>query len=144
MSGPTRGNPASEPNSFIGRERELSELAALLGSGRAVTLCGAGGIGKTRLAQRLLATVAVGYPDGAWFVELADLRQPDLVVSRICAAAGIAEEPGRPLLDTLADALRSRRALLALDNCEHLIDACAGLRSGCLQTGLPRPVPASR
>jgi predicted ATPase/DNA-binding CsgD family transcriptional regulator len=92
-----------------------------------VTLCGTGGIGKTRLALRVLAAVAADYPDGTFFVELADLRQPDLVVSRVAACIGVGEEPGRPLLDTLADALRPRRMMLVLDNCEHLIGACAQL-----------------
>ena len=94
---------------------------------RALTLCGAGGIGKTRLALRTLAAAADDFPDGTWFVELGDLRQSDLVVSRVASAIGVSEEPGRPLLDTLADALRSRQLLLALDNCEHLIEACARL-----------------
>jgi predicted ATPase/DNA-binding CsgD family transcriptional regulator len=114
-----------EPNSFIGREREIAELCRMLRRTRALTLCGPGGIGKTRLALRILAATADEFPDGAWFVELADLRQPELVVSRVAAVIGISEEAGRPLLDTLADALRSRRLLLALDNCEHLIDVCA-------------------
>jgi predicted ATPase/tetratricopeptide (TPR) repeat protein len=94
-------------------------------STRALTLCGPGGIGKTRLALRLLAAMAAEFPDRAWFVELADLRQPDLVISRVAATLGVSEEPGRPLLETLADVLRRRRLLLALDNCEHLVDACA-------------------
>jgi len=94
-------------------------------STRALTLCGPGGIGKTRLALRLLAAMAAEFPDGAWFVELADLRQPDLVISRVAAVLGVSEEPGRPLLETVADVLRRRRLLLALDNCEHLIEACA-------------------
>ena len=94
---------------------------------RALTLCGAGGIGKTRLALRILAAVADEFPDGVWFVELGDLRQPDLVVSRVASVIGVSEEPRRPLLETLADALRPRRLLLALDNCEHLIDAAAGV-----------------
>jgi predicted ATPase/tetratricopeptide (TPR) repeat protein len=94
-------------------------------STRVLTLCGPGGIGKTRLALRLLAAMAPEFPDGAWFVELADLQQPDLVISRVAAALGVSEEPGRPLLETLADVLRRRRLLLALDNCEHLIDVCA-------------------
>ena len=114
-----------EPNSFIGRERELDELRRLLYSTRALTLCGPGGIGKTRLALRLLAVVAAEFPDGAWFIELADLQQPDLVISRIAAVLGVSEEPGRSLLETLADVLRRRRLVLALDNCEHLVDACA-------------------
>jgi predicted ATPase/DNA-binding NarL/FixJ family response regulator len=120
-----RTNAPQEPNSFVGRERELDELHLLVGKTRALTLCGAGGIGKTRLALRILAGAAEGFSDGAWFVELADLRQPDLVVSRVASVIGVSEEPGRPLLDTLADALASRQLLLVLDNCEHLIDACA-------------------
>ena len=120
-------NVPQEPNSFVGRERELDELRRLVGVTRALTLCGAGGIGKTRLALRVLAAVADEYPDGAWFVELGDLRQPDLVVSRMASAIGVGEEPGRPLLETLADALRSRTLLLALDTCEHLIEGAADL-----------------
>jgi predicted ATPase/DNA-binding CsgD family transcriptional regulator len=116
-----------EPNSFVGRERELDELRRLTASIRAVTLCGPGGIGKTRLAQRVLAGLAGEFPDGVWFVDLGDLRQPDLVASRVASVIGVDEEPGRPLLDTLADALRPRRLLLALDTCEHLIDSCARL-----------------
>jgi predicted ATPase/DNA-binding CsgD family transcriptional regulator len=120
-------NLPAEPNSFVGRARELAELRDLIGAARAVTLCGPGGIGKTRLALRVMATVAADFPDGTFLVGLADLRQPDLVVSRVAARLGVGEEPGRPLLDTLADALRPRRLLLLLDNCEHLIDACAQL-----------------
>src|SRR5215467_7408714 len=118
-------NLPQEQNSFVGRELELGKLRELLGATRALTLCGTGGIGKTRLALQVLAAVADEFPDGAWFVELGDLQQPDLVVSRVAAAVGVGEEPGRPLIETLADALRPRRLLLALDNCEHLIDACA-------------------
>jgi len=98
-----------------------------VGETRALTLCGAGGIGKTRLAMRILAAAEDEFPDGVWFVELGDLRQPDLVVPRVASVIGVREEPARPLLETLAAALRPRRLLLALDNCEHLIDACAQL-----------------
>ena len=118
---------SDEPNSFVGRERELEELRQFARGMRAVTLCGAGGIGKTRLLLRLLAAVSDDYPDGTWFVELGDLRRAELVVSRVATAIGVAEEPGVPLIETLTDALRTRRLLLALDNCEHLIDACASL-----------------
>jgi predicted ATPase/DNA-binding CsgD family transcriptional regulator len=90
-----------------------------------LTLSGPGGIGKTRLVLRTLTVLADDFPGGACFVELADLNNPDLVVARLAAAVGVAEEQGRPLLDTLADALKTRRMLLALDNCEHLLDACA-------------------
>ncbi|HTS98710.1 MAG TPA: tetratricopeptide repeat protein [Streptosporangiaceae bacterium] len=116
-----------EPNSFVGREREIDELRRVVLSMRAVTLCGPGGIGKTRLALRVLAALDEEFPDGVWFIELGDLRQPELVVSRVASVIGVDEEPGRPLLDTLADALRPRRLLLALDTCEHLIDSCARL-----------------
>jgi predicted ATPase/DNA-binding CsgD family transcriptional regulator len=109
----------------VGREREVGELRRLLQVTRALTLCGPGGIGKSRLALRVLAAAADDFPDGTWFVELADLRQPELVISRLAAVIGVIEEPGRPLLDTLTDALRPRRLLLALDNCEHVIDVCA-------------------
>jgi predicted ATPase/DNA-binding NarL/FixJ family response regulator len=118
-------NLPTEPNRFVGRERELSELYQLVSETRLLSLSGAGGIGKTRLALRALAAVVGQFPDGGWFVELGDQRQPGHVVSRIAAAVGIAEEPGRPLLETLAEALRTRRMLLVLDNCEHLLEACA-------------------
>jgi predicted ATPase len=116
-----------EPDTFIGRETELGELRRLLTGTRALTLRGPGGIGKTRLALRLLADVAAGFPGGIWLVELADLRQPELVVPRVASALGVSEEPGRPLIETLARALGSRRFLLALDNCELLPEACASL-----------------
>jgi predicted ATPase/DNA-binding CsgD family transcriptional regulator len=121
---------ASRPeefSSFVGRELEVDELRELLRVMRAVTLCGAGGIGKTRLALRLLDAMADDFPDGAWFVELGDLPQPEHVVPAVAAAVGVGEEPGRPLLDTLADSFRHRRVLLMLDNCEHLIHECASL-----------------
>jgi predicted ATPase/DNA-binding CsgD family transcriptional regulator len=123
-----------EPNSFVGRECELTELCELLGVTRALTLCGPGGIGKTRLAQQILHKVAAAFPDGGCFVDLGDLWQADLVVSRAASALGIGEEPGRPLLDTLADAVAARRLLLVLDNCEHLIDACAAVAQRLLDS----------
>ena len=121
-----RAHLPEEPNTFIGRERELVELRQLLHRTRALTLSGPGGIGKTRLALRLLATAAAEFPDGV-LVRRAGrpAAAQSLVVSRIAAVIGITEEAGRPLLETLGDALRPRRMLLALDNCEHLLDACA-------------------
>jgi predicted ATPase/DNA-binding CsgD family transcriptional regulator/tetratricopeptide (TPR) repeat protein len=116
-----------ELSSFVGRTSEVAELRELLQAVRAVTLCGAGGIGKTRLALRLLSAVAQEYPDGTWFVELAEVRRPQDVPVKVAAALGIDEEPRRQLADTVADALRPRQALIVLDNCEHLIGACASL-----------------
>ena len=117
----------AEFTSFVGRADEVASLGAILRAGRALTLCGAGGIGKTRLALRLLAEAVPDFPDGIWFVDLGELHQPQQVVPAVAAAVGVDEEPGRRLTDTLADAVSHRRAVLALDNCEHLVGACAAL-----------------
>jgi len=134
---PASGNLPAEPNSFVGRERDLAELALLLSDVRALTLCGPGGIGKTRLAVRLACEVVPDFPDGAWLVELADTADPELIQRRVAATFGVREEPGRPLLATLIEALRGRRLVLILDTCEHLVEACAGLvhqlLAGCPQ-----------
>ncbi|MGH3263864.1 MAG: ATP-binding protein, partial [Trebonia sp.] len=122
-----RSQLPAEPNSFVGRERELDELRKLVSGARMVTLTGPGGIGKTRLALRVLGILADEFPDGARYIELADVTSPDLVVARVASAVGVAEEKGRPLLDTLADTLGPRTMMLALDNCEHLLGACARL-----------------
>ena len=116
-----------EPNRFIGRAAELASLRDALDRTRSLTLCGPGGIGKTRLAMRLLGAVSPDYPDGVWVVELGDLWEPALIVSRMASLLGIDGEAGQPLLETLAAALGPRQALVLLDNCEHLVDACAGL-----------------
>ena len=128
------GNLPAEPNSFIGRERDLAELARLLGEVRALTLSGPGGIGKTRLAVRLARAVLSGGangdegpdgPDEAWLVELADWHGP--VAQAVAAALGIREEQGVALPQTLAEALRSRHMLLILDTCERHVSDCATL-----------------
>jgi predicted ATPase/DNA-binding CsgD family transcriptional regulator/Tfp pilus assembly protein PilF len=121
------GNLPAEPNSFVGRERDLAELARLLGDVRALTLCGPGGIGKTRLALRLACELVPGFPDGAWLVELADTEDPSLVTRRVATALGVREEPDRPLAETLTEALRPRLLLLILDTCEHVVDSSATL-----------------
>jgi predicted ATPase/DNA-binding CsgD family transcriptional regulator/Tfp pilus assembly protein PilF len=121
------GNLPAEPNSFVGRERDLAELARLLGDVRALTLCGPGGIGKTRLALRLASQTLSGFPDGAWLVELADTTDASLVTRRVAATLGVRDEPDRPLAETLIVALRPRQMLLVLDTCEHVVDACAAL-----------------
>ncbi len=121
------GNLPAEPNSFVGRERDLAELARLLSDVRVLTLCGPGGIGKTRLALRLACEVVSGFPDGAWLAELADTEDPSLVARRVAAALGVREEPDRPLAETLTAALRPRLLLLILDTCEHVVDASAAL-----------------
>ena len=133
------GNLPAEPNSFIGRERDLAELAKLLTEVRALTLSGPGGIGKTRLAVRLAREVITGSAgsmdgmeavagadlDEAWLVELADWRGQ--IAQRVAATIGVREEPGVPLAQTLAEALRPRHMLLVLDTCEHQVSDCATL-----------------
>src|SRR5215472_12188818 len=125
------GNPALPNNlpahlaSFIGRDRELSEVRALVESSRLVTLTGAGGSGKTRLSLRLAADLLDGSGDGVWLVELAAVSTEDAVAPAICEALGIAGQPGRPVVETLLDALTPQDMLIVLDNCEHLIGGCA-------------------
>jgi predicted ATPase/DNA-binding NarL/FixJ family response regulator len=131
-----RSDLPTEPNSFVGRERELDELRKLVLGTRMVTLTGPGGIGKTRLALHVLAGMSDDLSEDACYVELADVTNPDLVVARVASAVGVVEEQDRPLLDTLSDALAPRRLVLALDNCEHLLDACARLCQRLL-TGSP-------
>ncbi len=121
------GNLPAEPNSFVGRERDLGDLRLLLSNVRALTLCGPGGIGKTRLATRLGWQLAGDFPDGVWIVEFADSAEPALAARQVANVLGIGEEPDRPAAATLADALRGRQLLLILDTCEHVVDAIADL-----------------
>ena len=124
---PRLGNLPAEPNSFVGRERDLGDLRLLLSNVRAITLCGPGGIGKTRLAIRLGWQLADEFPDGVWFVEFADSTDPALAARQAANVLGIGVEPDRPATATLADALRGRQLLLILDTCEHVVNAIADL-----------------
>jgi predicted ATPase/DNA-binding XRE family transcriptional regulator len=112
---------------FIGREREIGEIKALLGTERLVILTGTGGTGKTRLAQQVAVGLLDAFPDGAWQVELASLHDPALVPQVIANGLGLREMPGLPITAVLLDHLRPKRLLLLLDNCEHLIQVCAEL-----------------
>ena len=116
---------------FIGRDVELDEIPRLLRERRLVTLTGTGGAGKTRLATETAARLAADYPDGVYQVELAPLARPELVVETVAHVLGVVDAPDPPgapsLLDALAASLGPRRTLLVLDNCEHLLDACAHL-----------------
>jgi predicted ATPase/class 3 adenylate cyclase len=124
----------SEPlTSFVGREVEIEEIKALLGKTRLLTLTGSGGCGKTRLALEVGRHVLEEYPDGVWLVELASLADPGLVVQRVASALEIKEQEGQPLQRTLLEVLKSRRLLLVLDNCEHLVSACADLADALLR-----------
>jgi len=125
------GNPALQNNlpaqrgTFVGRERELSEIRALVESSRLVTLTGAGGSGKTRLTLQVAAEMLDGDGDGVWLVELAALSDEAAVATAVCEALGMTRQPGRPALETLLDALAPQEVLIVLDNCEHLIGGCA-------------------
>lgn len=112
---------------FIGRQKEIEEIRHRLSQTRLLTLTGAGGCGKTRLALQVAAQVAHEFPNGAWMVELAPLADPSLVPQSIAAVFGLRQEEVRPLLETVIDYLREKDLLLILDNCEHLIDSCANL-----------------
>ena len=114
-------------SSFVGRETEVIEVSKLIEASRLVTLTGAGGSGKTRLALQVAADALDDFADGVWLVELASLADPELVTSATASALGVREEPGRSLSETLVDAASDRHLLLVLDNCEHLLDATAAL-----------------
>jgi predicted ATPase/DNA-binding SARP family transcriptional activator len=118
---------------FIGRERQMAEVKQLLGTSRLVTLTGAGGCGKTRLALQVAARMLEHFPEGVWLVELAPLADPALAPQTVATALGVQEAPSQPLLQTLVEQLRPRQLLLVLDNCEHVVGACAQLAEGLLQ-----------
>ena len=121
--------------SFVGRDRERAEIASLLGRARLVTLTGPGGCGKTRLALVVAADAMPQLPDGAWFVDLASLSDPALVAQAAALAVGVPIPASRSALEALVVHLAPREALLVLDNCEHLIDACARLAEEVLRAG---------
>ena len=121
------GDLPGPPTSFVGRADELRQLGGMVLGGHLVTLHGPAGTGKTRLSLELAAQAAERFPDGIGFADLAGLREPGLVPRAVASAAGIRERPGQEPLPALTGGLRSRRALLILDNCEHLLAACAEL-----------------
>ena len=118
--------------SFIGREDEIEAVKQLLRHERMVTLVGAGGSGKTRLALQVAAEVLEVFPEGVWFIDLAPLSDPAFVPQTVATALNIHEESGRTIQETLVEHLRAQRVLLILDNCEHLVQACASLAESLL------------
>lgn len=133
MGGRTPLRLPAELTSFIGRERELAELAALLPQTRLLTITGAAGLGKTRLALRVAAHVANEWPDGVCLVELADVIEPGGVVRALAESIGVREEADTPLMETLTAELRSSRVLIVLDNCEHVLESAAELAQKILE-----------
>jgi predicted ATPase/serine/threonine protein kinase len=118
--------------SFVGRERELEEIAERLADVRLLTLAGAGGVGKTRLALRVASIISVDFPGGVWCLSLAPLSDPALVPAALAAALQVRDRPGEAILDVLVEALGRTTTLLVLDNCEHLVEAAASLASTLL------------
>ncbi|MGB8910052.1 MAG: helix-turn-helix domain-containing protein, partial [Candidatus Cybelea sp.] len=135
----------SPPTSLIGRTNEIAQTAALLSSHRLVTLVGAGGVGKTRVALSVAREQAPQFPDGTWFVDLAALSDPAQVTRAIAAAMGIPNTPNVPIAHRIAEFLRERNALIVLDNCEHLVGAVAAFAHAMLhQQGELRILATSR
>jgi predicted ATPase len=155
---PLRTNLPVQLTSFVGREKEIADIKQLLANRRLVTLTGPGGTGKTRLALHVAAELLAGdspplpsqwetseaqragwpggegrFPDGVWLVELAPLADPALVPRAVATALGLREDAGRPILTTLTDFLSARNLLLILDNCEHVVEACAQLAAALLR-----------
>ena len=129
----TPNNLPQQVTSFVGRERELADAKRLLEGTRLLTLLGMGGLGKTRLSLQIGADVLEKHPDGVWFVDLAPIRDPGLVPNAAAQALSVREEPGKSITQTLCAHLREHNLLLILDNCEHLVSACATLADALLQ-----------
>jgi predicted ATPase/DNA-binding CsgD family transcriptional regulator len=130
------GNLPVQLTSFVGREGEMVQVQRLMAENRLVTLAGPPGIGKTRLALQVAARVAAHFRDGCWLVELGAIGEGSQLPPALAAGLKVAERPGETLLKTVASAFRQRRALLVLDNCEHLLDATA-LAVGTLLRACP-------
>jgi predicted ATPase/class 3 adenylate cyclase/DNA-binding CsgD family transcriptional regulator len=119
--------------SFVGRATQIDDVRQIVFANRLVTLTGAGGVGKTRLAIEVGGKIAAAFADGAWYVDLAPITDPDLVPVALAAAVGQVDQPGRSTTDLLKRAVADRRMLVLLDNCEHLLDAVATLTSSLLR-----------
>jgi predicted ATPase/class 3 adenylate cyclase/DNA-binding CsgD family transcriptional regulator len=129
--------------SFVGREKELADVKRLLQNTRLLTLIGPGGTGKTRLSIQAAGELLDLYPDGVWFVELAPILDPLLVPRTTAIAMGLRDEPQRSVIDMLCDHLREKKMLIILDNCEHLVDACARMADRILHAAPDTRILAS-
>ncbi len=127
------GNLPAEVSSFVDRRREITAVKQLLSVARLLTLTGVGGVGKTRLALRIARETQRSFPDGVWLVELAALNNAGLLAQTVSTALGLRNQSARPLADMLSKYLEDKKLLLVLDNCEHLLDACAVLASTLLR-----------
>ncbi|MFE3001709.1 protein kinase [Nocardia sp. NPDC059246] len=127
------GNLPRELTSFVDRRSQVSEVKNLLSGSCLVTLTGIGGVGKSRLALRVAHKLGRNFADGVWLIELAELRDPSLLVDVVAGALGVRQQAGRPMLEVLVEFLSTREALLLLDNCEQVIDAVAQLVESLLR-----------
>ena len=127
------GNLPAEATTFVGRRRELAELRRTLAGARLVSLVGPGGVGKTRLAVRMATDLERGFASGAWWVELAEIHDPALVINAVMAALDLRDQAAAQPLPILLSHLRDRELLLVLDNCEHLLEASARLVADVLR-----------
>jgi hypothetical protein len=125
-------NLPAQLTSFVGRKKELEDVSRLLHNAHLLTLIGPGGTGKTRLSIQAASEMLDRYPDGVWLVELAPIAEPALVPRTTAIAIGLRDEPQRPVIDMLYDYLREKKMLIILDNCEHLVGACAQMADGIL------------
>jgi predicted ATPase/DNA-binding CsgD family transcriptional regulator len=128
------GNLPAEVTSFVGRRRELADVKRALSKSRLVTVTGVGGVGKTRVAERVARDRRRAYPHGVWLVELAELSDPALLIETVLIELGVPGQPAGDALDALIDFLRRRHLLLVLDNCEHLLDEVAALSAALLRS----------
>src|SRR6478609_9410858 len=139
------GNLRPRASSFIGRQFELTEVAAALRGHRLVTLTGVGGVGKTSLALEVAGQLADEFPEGVWVFELAAVNDPAAVPDSVASVLGVTQQPGKSLTESLASALEGRVRLLVFDNCEHVLDAAADLIEAILaQSATVRILATSR
>jgi predicted ATPase len=134
-AGSRLGNLPSPPTAFVGRDDEIERLAVEIASRRVVTLVGPGGVGKTRLSIEAARAVRDGFPDGIWFVELGPISEAEAVQHAVASTLAVSPESGSTLLASIVDTLARRRALVVLDNCEHVIDAVAELVVAVVRAG---------
>ena len=131
----TPNNLPQELTSFVGREREVAGVRAVVERSRLTTISGMGGLGKTRLAAHVAAEMQDSFPDGVWLVELADITDERLVPQAVARVLSVKEEPARAIADVVAAHVATRTLVIVLDNCEHLLEACASLAQRLLRSG---------
>jgi predicted ATPase/class 3 adenylate cyclase/DNA-binding NarL/FixJ family response regulator len=130
-----RSHLPAQLTSFVGRSAQISDVQQILTDNRLVTLAGAGGVGKTRLAIQVAAQAAIEFGDGVWYVDLAPITDPTVVPVVVARTLGLPDQPGRSTMDTVSRFVRDRKMLLVLDNCEHLLDASGALVIALLDAG---------